>query len=62
VPAISQRRALGGLFLLLTLAFAGIAVAAVDAGVWVIALAAAVLAGWLAGLAFGSLRKPRGRG
>ena len=41
------------LFTVLTLAFAGIAVAAAVAGRWVIAVAALVLAAWLAS----SLRK-----
>ena len=53
---MKQRRALGALFLLLAIGMAGIAFAAaygarnVGAG-WAIALAAAVLAGWLATLA-----------
>ena len=52
MPAMSQRRALGTLFVFLTLAFAGIAVASADARMWVISVAAAALAIWLAGLAF----------
>jgi hypothetical protein len=51
VRAPSQRVALGALFLLLCLFFAGIAAAAFDAGVWLIALAAAILALWLSTLA-----------
>jgi hypothetical protein len=47
----SQRIALGALFLLLCVFFAGIAAAAFDAGVWLIALAAAILALWLSTLA-----------
>jgi len=46
-----QRRALGLLFLLLTLAFALIAVASIRAREWVIAAAAVALGGWLATLA-----------
>jgi len=60
VPAPSQRSALGALFLFLAAAFAGIAYASIAAGRgaagWVIGLAAAVLAAWLAGLAFRALR------
>ena len=51
MAAPSQRRALGALFSLLTLLFAAIAVAAGRAGVWVVALAGAALAVWLAGMA-----------
>jgi hypothetical protein len=56
MAAPSQRRALGVLFLALTVLFAGIAVAAASAAldepsVWVIAGAAAALATWLATLA-----------
>ena len=47
----SQRRALGGLFVVLTLAFAGIAIAAGAAGQWVIVAAAAAIGVWLGGLA-----------
>ena len=42
----TQRRALGALFLFLAAAFTGIAVTALDAREWVIALAAAALAVW----------------
>ncbi len=58
---MKQRRALGALFLLLAIGMAGIAFAAaygarnVGAG-WAIALAAAVLAVWLATMAFRALR------
>ena len=62
VPApVRQRRALGALFLLLAIGFAGIAFAAgygarnVGAG-WVIALAAVALAVWFASMAFRALR------
>ena len=42
-----ERHALGLLFLVLTLGFGGIALAAGQAGQWVIALAAAALGGWM---------------
>jgi hypothetical protein len=45
--AVHSRRALGTLFLLLAVLFAGIAYAAAVAGVWVIAVAGAVLALWI---------------
>jgi hypothetical protein len=59
---VSQRRALGGLFAVLTLAFAALAAwAAVGAGGsprrWVVAVAAAALAVWLASLAAPLLRR-----
>ena len=60
--APSQRKALGALFLLLCLFFAGIAAAALDAGVWPIALAAAALALWLSTLAGRALIVRRLRG
>jgi hypothetical protein len=44
---MSQRHALGLLFLVLSLGFVGIAVAGARAGVWVVAAAAAVLGGWM---------------
>jgi hypothetical protein len=56
--AVSQRRALGALFLILAVFFTGIAVTAFsseDRTVWVIGVAAAGLALWLAGLAFRGL-------
>ena len=58
---MKQRRALGALFFLLAVGFAGIAFAAaygarhVGAG-WIIAVAAAALAFWFAGMAFRALR------
>jgi hypothetical protein len=56
-----QRRALGFLFTLLTLALVGIAVAAIVGahGVrrWVIAAAALALAGWLGSAAASGLRR-----
>ena len=54
--APSQRRALGALFLVLALGFAGITVAAARAEQWVIAAASAALAAWLGGLALRALR------
>jgi hypothetical protein len=58
---MKQRPALGALFALLALAFAGGAFAAGygaggEVGRWVIALAAAALALWLASMAFRALR------
>jgi hypothetical protein len=58
---LKQRRVLGALFLLLALGMAGIAFAAAygahnAAAGWVIALAAAALAVWLASLALRALR------
>jgi hypothetical protein len=55
VRAPSQRRALGALFACLTALFAVIAVAAIDAGVWVVGVAATALALWVGGLALRSL-------
>jgi hypothetical protein len=58
-----QRRALGALFLVLSLALAGVAWAAADAALdepvlAVIAVAAGSLALWLATLAYRALRSP----
>ncbi len=58
---MKQRPALGALFSLLAIAFAGVAFAAGygaggEAGRWIIALAAAVLAAWLASMAFRAFR------
>jgi hypothetical protein len=58
---MSQRPALGALFGLLALAFAGTAFAAAngaggDVGRWVVAFAAAALAVWLATMAIRALR------
>ena len=50
VTRLSQRRALGVLFLLIALAFVGVAVAAAGAGVWPVAISAAVLALWMSTL------------
>ena len=60
MAAPSQRRALGTLFLVLCLGFAGVAFAAVQAGGprgFVIAAAAGVLALWLGSLALQMLRR-----
>ena len=54
---VSQRRALGVLFLALALGLGGIAVAAFRADVWAIAFAAAVLSGWLATMALRGLTR-----
>jgi hypothetical protein len=48
---MTSRRALGALFTVLTVMFAGIAYAAFNARVWVIAFAAAALGLWMAGMA-----------
>jgi hypothetical protein len=53
---VSQRRALGTLFLVLSIAFAALAIAAASAGVWVITFAAAVLGVWLLTMAVRGLR------
>ncbi len=58
---MKQRPALGALFSLLAIAFAGVAFAAGygaggEAGRWIIALAAAVLAAWLASMALRAFR------
>ena len=53
----SQRHALGLLFTALTLGFAGVALGAAAAGVWVVTVAAAALALWLATLAAQALRR-----
>ena len=47
------------LFLVLTCAFAGIAVGAAVAGRWVIALPTAAIAAWMATVAWASLRRRR---
>ena len=53
---ISQRHALGLLFLVLALGFGGIALAAGREGVWVISAASAALGGWMATMSFRLLR------
>jgi hypothetical protein len=54
---MSQRYALGLLFLALALGFGGIALAAGRERVWVIALAAAALCGWMATMSVRLLSK-----
>ena len=58
----SQRRALGALFLFLSLGFAGIAAAAIVSGAgargWVVGAAAAAIGVWLLSLAVRALRPP----
>ena len=56
MAASPQRRALGALFLLLAVAFAGIAFAAGTAKEWIIVGAAAAIALWMVGLAARGLR------
>jgi hypothetical protein len=58
---VKQRRALGALFLVLAIGFAGVAFAAVSGATselagWAIALASAALAVWLGSMAFRALR------
>ena len=54
-----QRRAQGALFAFLTVFFAGISAAAFSAEAWVIAIAAAVMAVWMGGLAIRTFRAAR---
>jgi len=53
---LSQRHALGLLFLVLALGFGGIALAAGREAVWVISVASAALAGWMFTMSFRLLR------
>jgi heme O synthase-like polyprenyltransferase len=53
---MSQRHALGALFLALAVLFAGIAWASAGAGQWVIAAAAAGLGGWMLTMSIRLLR------
>ena len=48
--ALTQRRALGALFLVLAALFAGIAVAGTNASVWPVAIAGVALALWMLSL------------
>jgi hypothetical protein len=59
VARAGQRRAQGVFFAFLTVFFAGIAATAYQADAWVIAIAAAVLALWMAGLAVRTFRAAR---
>jgi hypothetical protein len=54
---VSQRRALGILFLFLGVALAGVAVAAFTAEVWVIAFASGVIGLWLASMGVRGVRR-----
>ena len=54
---LSQRRALGALFVVLAVGFAVVAVAAARAERWVIVFAAAAMAGWIGGLGVRGLRR-----
>ena len=56
---MKQRHALGLLFAFLGLALALIALAAVNAGQWVVAFGAAAVGGWLLLTAVGALRRRR---
>ena len=55
--APSQRRALGALFALISVALVGVAYTAFDADVWPVAFAAAVLGVWMATMALRGLRR-----
>jgi hypothetical protein len=55
--AMSQRRALGLLFLVLALGFVGIGYASAGAGQWVIAVAAVALGGWMLTMSLRLLRR-----
>ena len=59
--AARQRRALGTLFLFLAVLFAGIAYAALVAGVWVIAAAGVALALWIGSFGLRALLVRRAR-
>lgn len=59
--AAPTRRALGTLFLFLAFVFAGIAYAAVVAGVWVIGFAAVALAVWIGSFGLRALLVRRAR-
>jgi hypothetical protein len=61
MAAPSHRSALGALFLFLAAAFAGIAVTALEADEWVIAIAGGTIALWLATLAVRALGLLGGR-
>jgi hypothetical protein len=54
---MGQRRALGLLFLVLTLGFAGIGYASADAGRWAIAAAALALGGWMLSMSVRLLKR-----
>jgi hypothetical protein len=54
---LSQKHALGLLFLVLGVGFAGIALSSGRAGFWVIALPAAALGAWMVTMSFRLLRR-----
>jgi hypothetical protein len=54
--APSQRRALGALFLLITIFFVGVAASAYEAEVWVVVVASGALALWMGTMAVRALR------
>jgi len=54
---MKQRHALGLLFAILGLALVLIALAAIDAGQWPVALGAGVVGGWLLSNAYQALRR-----
>jgi hypothetical protein len=54
---MSQRHALGLLFLALAFGFGGIAVGAGRAGVWVVAVASGALGGWMLSMSWRLLGK-----
>jgi hypothetical protein len=54
---VSQRRALGLLFLVLSISLAGVAYAAFVADVWPVAFAAGVISAWLATMAVRGLSR-----
>jgi succinate-acetate transporter protein len=56
VARLSQRRALGVLFLVLALALAGVAAAAAKHRIWVIAFAAGAIGVWLGSLSWSLFR------
>ena len=57
MAAPAQRTALGVLFVVLTIVFAGVAFTAGAASQWVIAAAAVALALWMGGLAVRAVRR-----
>jgi class 3 adenylate cyclase len=56
VGRLSQRRALGVLFVLLGLSLGAVAVAAAKHGVWVVTFAAGAISAWFGSLAWALLR------
>jgi membrane associated rhomboid family serine protease len=58
-PEYHRRVPLAGLFSLITVAFAGIAVYSATASQWPIAVASGALAAWMGSLAYSALRRTR---